>query len=499
MNKLLFSGAEWDIPLLEKIWEEIDIIGKEFGLDYPESSIEIVSFDQMIANCATHALPSLFNHWTFGLSELQSLQEYKKTGSGLAFEVVINTDPAIAYCQENNSATMQTLVMAHAVCGHGSFFKCNYMFKQFTNSSRILGYMDSYKEFLTECESRYGYQEVEYLLDACFVLQLHSFSTAPRANINLEDAWEMMVERLQYNEERDREEDKSLPRGKRDKSIVNKDQIDALLHNDFYTAQENILALICKQSRKLRPWQKRIVEGYCYMSQYFYPQYLTKVINEGWATFWHYQILKRMHDKGLLNDSSWLEMIDSHCSVVYQPDYSPQMNPYALGFAMFMDIKRMSEDPDEEDKKLFPTIAGGDWLENVKYAMENYNDSSFIMQYLSPKVVKKLNLMRLDVSTTKRGSHNDYYDVLATSDEQDLHAIREALAQSTTMDHMRPRILAKVEKCKQVKILKLGPMDNVKVGKLATAIEYLWGTHYELSLKNNTGTNTGEKWWLKQY
>jgi spore cortex formation protein SpoVR/YcgB (stage V sporulation) len=485
--KPLYTGAEWEIPLLEKIWEEIDVIGKEFGLDYPESSIEIVSFDQMIANCSTHALPSLFNHWTFGLSELQSLENYRKTGSGLAFEVVINTDPAIAYCQENNSTTMQALVMAHAICGHASFFKCNYMFRDFTDSTKILSYMNSYKQYLTECESKYGLVEVEHLLDACFVLQLHAFDTAPRSKVNANDLWDMMVERLQHNEERDREVDLTLPEKDRDMSLADKDHLENLVNNDFYTRQENILQLVCKQSRKLRPWQRRVVEGFCYMSQYFYPQFLTKVINEGWATFWHYQIMKKMHDNGQITDAAWLELIDSHCSVTYQHPYSKQINPYALGFNIFMDIKRMSEDPTEEDKRLFPTVAGGDWLENVKWAMENYNDSSFIMQYLSPVVVKKMGLMRLDFAGERRTQME--YDVMAVGEDRDLHLIREALANTTTMDYMRPRIMAKVEARKQIKTLRLGPMDNVDTGRLAIAILYLWGDHYEFETEEEVMRN----------
>ena len=148
MSKLLYEGSEWDIPLLEKIWEQIDIIGKEYKLDYYTPSIEIITFDQMIANCSTSAMPTLFDHWSFGKDEIISMRDYKEGKSGLAFEVVINTDPAIAYCMETNSTTMQTLVMAHAICGHSSFFKNNYMFKQFTKAGEILGYLESFKTYI---------------------------------------------------------------------------------------------------------------------------------------------------------------------------------------------------------------------------------------------------------------------------------------------------------------------------------------------------------------
>lgn len=479
--KLLYSGAEWDIPLLEKIWDSIDTIAKEdFGLDYPDSRIEIVTFDQMIANCSTHALPSLFNHWSFGLSELQSLEDYRKTGSGLAFEVVINTDPAIAYCQENNSTTMQTLVMAHAVCGHASFFKNNYMFKGLTDASAILPYMQAYQQHLTECESTHGSRTVEYLLDACFVLQHHAFNTAPRAKVSATEVWGMMEERLRYNEERDRSVDSTLPRGKSNDAAINrKDIIETLVEHNFYEPdQENILSLIAKNSVKLRPWQKKIVEGFCYMSQYFYPQYLTKVINEGYATFWHYQILKRMHEKGLINDASWLEAVDNHCKVTYQQSNVPNLNPYALGFNIFMDIKRMSEEPDDEDRKLFPTVAGGDWKENVKWAMENYNDSSFILQYLSPKVVKKMELANYNL-TSDSFTYREY-EITALGEVRDLNTIRKALSDSYTMDKIRPLILGEVHKHNQIKSLILQLTTATEIGKLEQAVRFLWGEQFKI-------------------
>lgn len=472
-NKPLYTGSEWTLDLLETIWEQIDIIAKEYKLDYYKPSIEIVSFDQMITNCSTSAMPSLFDHWTFGKDEILTLNEYKRTGSGLAFEVVINTDPAIAYCQENNSATMQTLVMAHAICGHSSFFKNNYMFKQFTKADEILGFITRYKEFLQDCETKYGANKVEYTLDACMTLQLHSFDTAPVKVLTEEELEAMRLDRVLYNEGRDASLDSTLP-GHMELGVKD----DNLQDMSSYVPRENILKLIGDKSPKLTDWQKRIVLGFCHIQQYFYPQYLTKIMNEGWASFWHYTILQTMHHRGLLSNASWLEVIDSHSMVLNQRAFS-RMNPYTLGFNIFADIKRMSENPDAEDKKLFPNVAGKPWLENLNFAMKNYNDSSFIMQYLSPKVVQKMGLMHLgktEITNLRMGTLSK--KVRATADEVDLDIIRETLAKSCEMDFIRPRIVANVQKQNHVPTLNLGIPLYADKGDLNKALEFLWGSNY---------------------
>ena len=126
------------------------------------------------------------------------------------------------------------------------------------------------------------------------------------------------------------------------------------------------------------------------ISQYFYPQRQTQVMNEGWATFWHYTILHELYDEGLVSDGFIMEFLVSHTSVVAQPGFdSPHysgINPYALGFAMMQDIRRICEEPTDEDKEWFPDFAGKDWLETLHYAMKNYRDESFVLQFLSPKM-----------------------------------------------------------------------------------------------------------------
>jgi spore cortex formation protein SpoVR/YcgB (stage V sporulation) len=160
--------------------------------------------------------------------------------------------------------------------------------------------------------------------------------------------------------------------------------------------QENILYFIEKNAPLLQPWQREVVRIVRKLGQYFYPQRQTQVMNEGWATFWHYTIMNRLYDEGIIGEGFMLEFLHSHTNVVNQPAFdSPHfsgINPYALGFAMYTDIKRICEDPDEEDRHWFPDIAGSDWRRTLDFAMRNYKDESFVAQFLSPRLMRQFRM-----------------------------------------------------------------------------------------------------------
>src|SRR5690606_34671381 len=155
----------------------------------------------------------------------------------------------------------------------------------------------------------------------------------------------------------------------------------------------------------LEPWQREVMRIVRKIAQYFYPQRQTQVMNEGWATFWHYTLLNHLYDEGKVTDGFMMEFLQSHTSVIYQPpfdsDWFSGINPYALGFAMMQDIRRMCENPTEEDRRWFPDIAGSDWLETLKFAMRTFKHESFILQYLSPRVIRDRKSTRLNSSHVK--------------------------------------------------------------------------------------------------
>ena len=153
------------------------------------------------------------------------------------------------------------------------------------------------------------------------------------------------------------------------------------------------------------------------------------------ASFWHYIIMNDLYDEGYINEGQYLEFIDSHTGVVNQMPYS-DLNPYYLGFNIFMDIKRICENPTEEDRKWFPDIAGTDWIPVVKNIAENYKDSSFVLQFLSPKCIRDMKLFCI-----KDLWKNPNLEVIAThADEQDYRLIRKVLADQLSISYFIPEI-----------------------------------------------------------
>jgi spore cortex formation protein SpoVR/YcgB (stage V sporulation) len=192
--------------------------------------------------------------------------------------------------------------------------------------------------------------------------------------------------------------------------------------------EENILYFLEKNSPKLEDWKREILRIVRMMSQYFYPQRQTKMMNEGCATFVHYEIMNRLYDKGLLTEGSMLEFLHSHSSVVFQPTYDQPyfsgLNPYALGFAIMRDIKRICEEPTEEDRHWFPEFAGGgNTIQVLQGAWADFRDDSFIQQYLSPKIIRDFRFFHV---------HDDsgapVAEVRSIHDEPGYRRIRRALA-----------------------------------------------------------------------
>ena len=193
--------------------------------------------------------------------------------------------------------------------------------------------------------------------------------------------------------------------------------------------QENVLYFLEKHSPKLDDWKRELLRIVRMLGQYFYPQRQTKVMNEGCATFVHYEIMNRLYDRGLITEGSMLEFMHSHSSVVYQPRFEDKhfggFNPYALGFAMMRDIKRISEEPTAEDRDWFPEFAGnGDALGNLKEAWANYRDDSFILQYLSPRLMREFRMFQIHDNTS-----SSFVEVKAIHDETGYRRVRRILSE----------------------------------------------------------------------
>jgi len=432
VKKTLSDGPDWTFDMLAQYETEIDRIAKEYKLDIYPNQIEVITAEQMMDAYASIGMPINYTHWSFGKKFIQNEQQYRRGQMGLAYEIVINSNPCIAYLMEENTITMQALVMAHACYGHNSFFKGNYLFQTWTDASSIIDYLVFAKNYIAKCEQKYGYEEVEQTLDSCHALMNFGVDRYKRPQkLSLQEEKSRQKQRAKYLQSQVNELWRTLPDSKE------KNQPKAMRFPA--EPQENLLYFIEKNAPLLEPWQREIVRIVRKVSQYFYPQKQTQVMNEGWACFWHYHILNKLYDEGLVTDRFMLEFLHSHTSVVTQPDYnSPYysgINPYALGFNMFMDIKRICQEPTEEDRYWFPDIAGKDWLETVHFAMHNFKDESFISQFLSPKVMRDFKLFAVEDDSDK-----PYVSVSAIHDERGYRAIREKLSAQYNLSNLEPNI-----------------------------------------------------------
>ena len=166
----LSTGSDWTFELLETYDREFARLADKFRLDTYPNQIEVISSEQMLDAYSSVGMPLMYNHWSYGKTFLSNQQNYQQGRMGLAYEIVINSNPCIAYLMEENTMPMQALVIAHACYGHNSFFKGNYLFRQWTDASAIIDYLLFAKSYLAKCEEKYGISAVEDVLDACHAL-----------------------------------------------------------------------------------------------------------------------------------------------------------------------------------------------------------------------------------------------------------------------------------------------------------------------------------------
>ncbi|TAL63515.1 MAG: SpoVR family protein [Legionella sp.] len=432
-KKPLSEGAEWTFELIQDYDREIARIAKDFKLDTYPNQIEIITAEQMMDAYASVGMPIGYNHWSFGKHFVGVEKNYKRGHMGLAYELVINSNPCISYLMEENTMAMQALVIAHACYGHNSFFKNNYLFKMWTSADAIIDYLVFAKKYIGDCELRHGIDAVESLLDSCHALMNYGVDRYKHPTpLSIQEEKIRQQNREVYLQSQVNDLWRTIP--------LNKQAEAAGKKTHFPTEpQENILYFIEKNAPLLEPWQREIVRIVRKLAQYFYPQGQTKVMNEGWACFWHYTLLHALYDEGLVTDEFMLEVLQSHTNVIMQVPYnSPYfngINPYTLGYHMMQDIKRMCENPTEEDKAWFPYLVNTDWLSTLDLAMRNYKDESFIAQYLSPKLIRDLKLFYI----VDDDRSPELY-VHAIHNEQGYQNIREALSKQYNLGYLEPDI-----------------------------------------------------------
>ncbi|MGE5090188.1 MAG: SpoVR family protein, partial [Candidatus Levyibacteriota bacterium] len=274
---------------------------------------------------------------------------------------------------------------------------------------------------------------VEEVLDACHELMPHGVDRYRRpAAASLKSETARLAEREAHRERQFNDLWRTVPEAPRGAAPRAAPTFPA-------DPQENVLYFVEKYSPRLEPWQRELVRIVRKLAQYFYPQGQTKVMNEGWATFWHYTIINRLHEQGRVDDAFMLEFLKSHTNVIAQPAFDSRayggLNPYALGYALYADLRRICENPDAEDRAWFPDIAGSDWRRTLDFAMRNFKDESFIAQYLSPRLMREFHLFAI-----ADRSGEDALVVDSIHDERGYRRLRKLLAQQYARESHVPDV-----------------------------------------------------------
>lgn len=381
---------EYTLKDLEYWNERIEKSAKESGLDYYQQEFELIGYKDMLAYEAYLGMPSRYPHWSFGKAYEKSSTVYKYNLTGLPYEMVINSDPCIAYLMKENTRLLQILTIAH-VYGHNDFFKNNRLFREGTKADYTVEMFKSHADIVRSYinDPSIGYQNVERILDAAHALRLQTSRVVGEKKI--ED--ECLKKRL-LDDFTNKSEKHSLiePYVKPEVPDLSKVPLEP---------EDDILYFVIKYGN-LQEWEKNLLDIVRQETAYFIPQIETKIMNEGWASFWHYNILKRLK----LPDELYLEFIKRHNDVI-APGFG-SINPYFIGFKMFEAIEeKFGRSKIFEVRKL-------------------ERDESFIRRYLTKDLCHELNLFEYV-------KDRDSYVIKEVSDENGWLEIRNTLCNSCGM------------------------------------------------------------------
>lgn len=374
-------SSDWTFSDLEIFDNRICDIAKKHGLDWFPITYETCDYYEMIGNMSYHGMPSHYAHWSFGKSFERTHQMYNLGAEGLPYELIINSNPSIAYLMRENPLYLQVLIMAHCV-GHSDFFKMN---KEFANTEperivskfrnakkRIQGYIE---------DPSIGIEKVETILDAAHAVQ-----------------FQMNRHNGRYFSQKEKQE--TLVNQWKQASKTNKDLKYPDISKIPAIPEYDLLGFILENCRNLEAWESDILEIVHDEANYFLPQMKTKIMNEGWASTWHYKICHELE----LDGGMHIPFIKSHNQVI-RP-HTGAINPYHVGFVMFRDIERRFG------------------IEECFVARETCNDESFIRTYMTRELCEELELFQF-------AEREDYYLITDVSDDEGWKNIREGLIKQT--------------------------------------------------------------------
>lgn len=386
--------SDYSIAELEKWNGEIERLARNAGLCLYDQEFEIVSYEDMIGYEAYAGMPSHYPHWSFGKAyeKLKTLNRYNL--SGLPYEMVINSNPCIAYLMKDNTLLLQILTIAH-VYGHNDFFKNNRLFRQGTRAAFTVEMFKSHADRLRSyiSDPGIGYAKVERIMDAAHSLRFQTSRVIGEKRLDEEERRRRLIDRSKQPES--------------EYPLLDPPHEEEGEPPDFRKQppepEEDLLLFVTEYGR-LAEWEKDLLDIVREETLYFIPQIETKIMNEGWASFWHYRLLNGIG----LPQGLQMEFIKRHNQVV-RP-FEGQINPYFLGFKIFEDLQKRN---------------GGDTAKLFE-ARELERDESFIRRYLTAELCRELNLYEYE----KNGSE---YVVSEIADEEGWTKVRDTIAANSGM------------------------------------------------------------------
>lgn len=383
-----------EIEVFEEKLERIERLAQALGLDFYPVRFELVP-PEVMYSFGAYGMPHRFTHWSFGKAYHRMKTEYDYNLSRI-YELVINSDPAYAFLLEGNSL-IQNLVVAAHVFAHVDFFKNNSRFRR--TSRRMVESMAVDAERIRAYEFTYGREAVEAILDAALAIQ---DQVDPYG-----DPWRGPEWREEPREGREGDEgargpsdpyedlwslDRYAPGNGPGRPESDASRTPGARGSEATAARrfprkpvKDLIRFVAEESRILEPWQRDILLMVRQEMLYFWPQMETKIMNEGWASFFHARIMRSLD----LSEADAVEFARMHASVIQPSPYS--INPYLLGLKIFESIERRWNDPTPEEKERFGR-AGGEGRSKIFEVRETETDLSFLRNYLTQDLVEELDL-----------------------------------------------------------------------------------------------------------
>ena len=386
--------SDWTVADLQKWDDKICCVGEDLGLDWFPIDYEIIDYAEMLGAMAYTGLPTHYRHWSYGKEYERTHTLYNMGQTGLPYEMIINSNPSIAYLMRENALYIHILTMAHCV-GHSDFFKQNRMFSH-TDPSNIISSFKSAAKYVRQLieDPSIGIDKVENILDAAHSIK-YQVPRYPGIKYKTRD---------------------QIIESEKDKMMENPDY-NPNLSKVPIRPEYNLLRFIAEHSKNLEEWERNLILIVEESSKYFIPQALTKVMNEGWACTIHQKIINELN----LPDNLYLPFVKLHNQVI-RPHLG-QINPYHLGYTLFQKII--------EEKG----------FEEAKTIREVHNDITFLRFYTDEEFMREHNYFSYSFNRKQQSSIVD--DI---SDVEGWEKVRDAMITNVGLNRIPVVFVEEIEK-----------------------------------------------------